>query len=171
MEIVNLKTLHQVNPVIDKTPYFSWNMISDRKNTMQKSYRITVSSGQKVVWDSGEVESCAQSFVPYEGEQLTSCMNYRWNVTVCDNDGRRSCAEAFFETAFLDQDLWHASWVESTIPRVDVEEYAYGNQPPAVLFTRAFTLEKQVKKARLYATALGVYRLYVNDHPDRLPFA
>ena len=50
-------------------------------------------------------------------------------------------AEAQFETGLLEKSLWNAKWVESTIPRVPVTEYKYGNTAPAVFFEKEFTLD------------------------------
>lgn len=173
MRICNLKTLHQKNPVgIDQVPYFSWVMESDLKNTLQQSYQIVVMDGQKTVWNTGVIMSQKQSFVKYEGEILESCKTYIWSVTVCDNYGNVSSEQSEFETAFLDPNLWKAKWVESTIPRVESEQYLYGTQPPAVLFSKEFSLKGEIKRARLYATSYGVYRPLVNGiRPDDREFA
>ena len=102
IKLYDLKTLHQSNPLgIDEIPYFSWKIESDRKNVMQNAYRIVVKDENNIVWDSGMVESDKQSFVPYEGEPLTSKTAYQWSVTVWDNSEDIAVAEAFFETAFL----------------------------------------------------------------------
>ena len=42
-------------------------IISDKKNVMQTSYHITVTSLGEVVWDSGVIESDKSTFVEYNG--------------------------------------------------------------------------------------------------------
>ena len=53
MELTRLKVNSQYRPCVDEVPYFSWVIISDKKNVMQTSYHITVTSLGEVVWDSG----------------------------------------------------------------------------------------------------------------------
>lgn len=163
IKLYDLKTLHQSNPLgIDEIPYFSWKIESDRKNVLQKSYRIVVKDENSTVWDSGIVESDKQSFVPYEGETLTSKTAYQWNVMVWDNNEDVAVAEASFETAFLKETDWKAQWIESTIPRVSQAEYKFGGTYPPVHFEKRVQIDKEVAKARVYATAYGVYRLTLN---------
>jgi alpha-L-rhamnosidase len=51
----------------EKLPAFSWKLKSDRQNTTQKSYRLTVMDGEKAVWDSGEIRSEQSTFLLYHG--------------------------------------------------------------------------------------------------------
>ncbi len=167
MELYGLKTNERLIPVgIDGIPYFSWKIRSDRKNMIQKAYRIEIAG----IWDTGKVESRGQAFIEYEGEPLESCTEYTWKVTVWDNYGEQAAAEASFETAGVH---WQAEWIESTIKREPSSEYAYWNSCPAVLFKKNFELpEKKIEKARIYATAFGVYQLKVNHiRPDDREFA
>ena len=53
MELTRLKVNSQYRPCVDEVPYFSWVIISDKKNVMQTSYHITVKSLGEVVLDSG----------------------------------------------------------------------------------------------------------------------
>ncbi len=182
MELYSLKTNERLHPLgIDGTPYFSWKIRSGKENVIQTAYRIELPG----VWDSGIVESRKQAFVEYGGTALDPCREYRWRVTVWDNTGEEATAEATFETAGPE---WRGKWAESSIPRVK-NEYDYSLQDaealmelkkeqenpglPAVMFERAFTLpEKEIVRARIYATAVGVYRLSVNGLcPDDREFA
>lgn len=163
MEITRLRTLHQENPLgIDVTPYFSWVLQGTEKDLVQEQYRIRVTEeGGKVVWDSGERASGENTFIPYEGEQLKGRTGYRWQVTVSDNLGGKAEGRGCFETAVLQADEWTAGWVESAMEEKE-RSTGFGNQPPATLFRRSFTAGKAVASARLYATARGVYRFYMN---------
>lgn len=167
MDLAHLRTLGRVDPLgIDQTPEFSWMLRSDVCDTVQASYRIVVAAGAVNVWDSGVVASDAQSFIAYAGAPLCSRTQYRWTVTVIDNHGHTASASAGFETALF-VDGWRAQWAESTIPRPETDGWGHDTQPPAVEFLRHFRLDGSVGRARLYATALGVYRLTVNGaRPD-----
>ena len=101
MKLYDLKTLHMEQPVIDKTPCFSWKISSSRPNVMQEKYRIIVKSGEDFLWDTGEVYSREQSFIEYKGSPLFSEARYQWTVTVWDSHGQSASAKAVFETAFL----------------------------------------------------------------------
>lgn len=162
-----LRTLHRVEPLgIDQNPEFSWMLQTVVPDTIQVSYRVVVTAGDDVVWDSGVVASRDQSFVSYAGEPLRSRTVYRWTVTVVDNHGSQASASAGFETGLFVDD-WRAEWVESTIVRTIPEGWGHGTQPPAVEFLRTIELRGGVARARLHATALGAYRLTLNgERPD-----
>ncbi|MEV0341810.1 family 78 glycoside hydrolase catalytic domain [Nocardia sp. NPDC050713] len=163
MRLERLRTLHRIDPLgIDQTPEFSWNIAGTVPDTMQRSYRLTVDDGERIVWDSGIVHSEQQSFVEYGGPPLRSRTPYRWSVRVEDNHSGIATASAEFETAFLDDD-WVGRWVESTIPRQQADvDWGHGTQPPAVEFLRRFDVRGGFRRARLYATALGAYRPSLN---------
>lgn len=173
MQLYDLKTLHRNHAFgIDQVPYFSWKIKSEKQNVIQQAYQLTVSHGNITLWDSGKVKSRQQSFVEYEGPSFQSRTFYVWQVTVWDNQGEKAQAENSFETALLDKADWRAKWVESSIPRVPVTEYKYGNTAPAVFFQKKFKLTQKVSAARLYAASYGVYRLRVNEkRPDDREFA
>ena len=147
---------------IDRSSYFSWVLDSSVPGTLQASYRIEVSDGRQVAWDSGEVASREQAFIRYEGVPLRSRTRYVVTVTVRDNHGHEAMAQSHFETALMHADDWVADWAESTIERIVPETWAWGTQPPAVLFSRDFELPGDVRQARLYATAYGTYRPTIN---------
>ena len=169
MYIFDLMTNKMVAPVIDTPPYFSWKISSELKNVLQKSYRLRVFQNDRLIWDSGEVFSRRQSYIPYEGEALMPTTGYRWTVDVSCDNGETASAEAYFETA---SPAWQARWIESSIERVSMAEYKYGGSYPPVLFEKVFTVPSSVRRARVYATAYGVYRLTVNSmRPDDREFA
>ena len=174
MRIYDLKTCQMRKAFgIDLVPYFSWKIQSERNNVLQTRYQIRVLSGEDMIWDSGIIDSREQSFVEYDGPKLLSCTEYRWTVEVWDNQNNSASEESFFETAYQSYEEWTAELVGSTIERVPVTEYKYGNTAPAVLFEKKFTLaDKPIRRARAYATSYGVYRLNVNDiRPDDREFA
>lgn len=84
---------------------------------------------------------------------LRSADRIQWRVRV---PGGEWSSEHSFETGLLNHD-WSAAWISPVEPAPG----AYGQRPGHLLQT-AFTLRAHVVRARLYATALGVYEAFVN---------
>ncbi|MCR5023187.1 MAG: glycoside hydrolase family 78 protein, partial [Lachnospiraceae bacterium] len=173
MKLYALRTSHEENPIsIDQTPYFSWKIKSEQENTMQTAYRIVLSaSDNTVIWDSGKVESDKSAFVVYKGHELASKAKYTWEVTVWDNHGNVSNGTAFFETAMVNKSEWKSKWVMSK--PLSKRKRGFGNQPSPLMFRRDFMLsDKEIVRARLYATCHGMYNISVNGiRPDERHFA
>lgn len=156
MKIIDLRTEYRENPIglTVKLPRFSWKMEAVKENTRQSSYRIIVTDeGNVTVWDSGEVKSEDSVLVPYEGEPLTSERLYKVSVSVTDNYGNKAEIYGSFETGIFDNGQFRAKMITSDFPE---EETA------CPVFTKAFSLKKNIRKARLYATAQGVYEVSLN---------
>ena len=66
---------------------------------------------------------------------------------------------------------WQAGWAESSL-RKKKGKPGFGQQDPATMFRRAFSLKDTPAKARVYATCHGAYHLSVNgQRPDQQEFA
>lgn len=162
MEIYDFRVEYQKNPadISVKCPRFSWKLASDERDVMQQSYRLQVSCGEQQmgcggqqVWDSGAVESDASVLVAYAGEELLPETGYRAKVTVRDNYGNSACSELEFETGIFDPMTFSAEMI--------THDFA-AEEKACPVFFRRFSLEKEVARAYAYATAHGVYELYVN---------
>ena len=171
MKLTHLRTDYRENPVgLDQHPHFSWRMESRQQNTMQTAYQIVVYADEACVWDSGMVESAQQSFVSYEG-QLCSRTHYRWTVTAWDNYGNSASETACFETGLFLAD-WQAQWIESTASLTTTPLPPFWNGRPAIWFEKKFHIDGEVRQARLYASAHGIYHAYLNEsRPDDREFA
>lgn len=163
MKLYDLRTMHMENPLgIDLTPYFSWKLQSEKSNTLQASYHLVVKNESgETVWDSGIVPSEQSTYVEYAGAALQSRTAYTWTVTVMDNHGEEASANATFETGLTKKSDWTAKWVDTPFQTVKREK-GYGKQAPATFFFKSFDAKKAIKRARLYATAHGVYEFYLN---------
>lgn len=76
---------------------------------------------------------------------------YFWRVTVWAGQEKATSAIAWFETAKGNQP-WQASWITSE-----------NSHDVNAAYRKVFSLEnKPIAKARLYATAAGVYEVYIN---------
>ena len=145
---------YRENPIgIDNPPRFSWKIKSNHPNLVQTAYQIQVTGGGKLMWDSGCVKSCQSVLVPYGGKPLEPMSVYQVQVSVLDNTGGLEQATGTFETGILLEENWKGKWITHSLPE---EETA------CPVYVRHFTAEKPVKRARLYATACGVYEASVN---------
>lgn len=174
LKIYDVKILHLTEPMgIDDMPYFSWKLSSDNNEVMQTSYAIKIteeSDFDKVVWDTGKIFSDRNTFIEYTGKVLKPKTSYRVSVKVTDNQEEEACAETFFETGFLDSG-WSGKWIR-TMRRPKKRKKGFGRQVPAVWFRKSINLVGEPVRARLYATAHGIYEAYVNcERPDQRIFA
>ena len=158
MLIKDFKIEYRVNPIgIDAAaPRFSWKLETDIQDTVQKSYHLAVNNGDTVVWDTGVVESDKSICVVYAGEELQPMTRYQVELTVTTNHGERASAEAVFETGLMAYENFKADWITHGFAD-DLEACA--------VFAKDFSCKGDVKKARLYASALGIYEFTVNDKP------
>ena len=159
MRIYDLRTEYRTNPMglTNENPRFSWKMESDEKDTMQKAYRIVVKEqgkdGKKVVWDTGVKEEETSVLIPYEGEKLAPETIYTVLVSVTDNHDNTAETTGSFETGIFDNAMFTAKMISADFP---AEETA------CPVFEKEFALNKGIAKARLYATAHGVYEVTLN---------
>lgn len=156
----DLRVNHLATPLgIDQTPVFSWK-ISDG----QSAYQVEVTDdGGEAVWDSGKIDADTPFGVRYEGSPLQSSHKYNWRVRVWDADGAESpwSDAGWFETALLDNSEWQARWIEEGYPGPSMSSAPEKN-PGAVVFAKNYNLQKKVRRARAYASGLGVFSLEVN---------
>lgn len=136
-------------------PRFSWNC---EGGITQIAFRV-VAAGEKgdVLFDSGKVES-GQMHCRYAGKMLTSRMRVTWKVCLWDEDNRAEWSdESVFEMGLLNPADWKAKWIHGI--GTDQKKHL-----PADYYRKAFHVDEDVKRARIYATALGVYTASVNGN-------
>src|SRR5919107_2334376 len=178
---VGLKCEYRIDPlgIGERAPRLSWELQSEGRGQVQSAYRILVAGNEEdleaeenLLWDSGRVESDRTIGVEYGGEELRSGSQCVWKVRVWDGTDNPShhSRPGVFETGLLEESDWEGAWISAGKgPAGDMEppsgdEYddlANGLAPSPYL-RREFPLEKTVRRARLYATARGVYELFVN---------
>lgn len=158
LKLRDLRIEYRENPIgIDATnPRFSWKLMSEEKDIIQKSYRIEVTCGENLVWDSGEVATDTSVCIRYAGQALEPKKCYKVKVTVTDNYDNAAMIEGYFETGLMTCENMQADWITHGFED-DLE--------PCAVFCKKFSLQGKVKKARLYASALGVYEFTINDLP------
>lgn len=93
----------------------------------------------------------------YEGRPLRSRERLVWTVILWDeNDLPGESSESFFEMGLLEPGDWKASWIAGDVVLKKHKRY------PADCFCKTFHLSKNVKRARLYITACGLYEVLLN---------
>ena len=163
MKAIRLKTEYLTEPVgIDRQqPRLMWNCDAERSGAgpakgesgvKQTAYQIVTEN-----WDSGKVESSSMHAI----YPLPLCSRERvnWRVRLWDeNDKPGEWSEAFFEMGLLEKTDWTARWITGNYtPRKK-------NRYPVDCFRKVFAVKKDVRWARLYITACGLYEAKLNGN-------
>jgi alpha-L-rhamnosidase len=154
-------------------PRLSWRLASDRTGAAQSAYRITAAERQtdlddydRLVWDSGRRESDENVLIPWGGPVPRSATRYHWRVEVWDERGDRETAQSWFETGLLHREDWTAVWVgrdpHTQLPFDPPTDHDPPSGAPPLNLRRDFDLTSAPVRARLYATARGVYEATIN---------
>ena len=175
-----LHTEHRTQPLgIDEPePVLTWKLSADGPGHSQSGYRVRVDrdgvddASYHQVWDTGWVDGADHAGgVTYAGPALSAATRYEWTLQVRDQDGEVSApATAWFETGLMSPQAWTASWMRRdprSVPPVappsddDPPDANPWVRPPC-RFRREFDVPADVVRARLYVTAHGVHRLWLN---------
>lgn len=165
--VTNLRVNYRKNPIgIDDThPRLSWELISEKRGFIQSAYQIEVAHENDftsaLVWNSGKIESDRNVHIEYAGPNSKSRTRYYFRVRVWDLHGSVSewSESSYWETAFLTSGEWQARWITALVSPEDA------NQEPCNYMRSEFTVSNKIVSARIYATSLGLYRLYINGVP------
>lgn len=156
--IYELRVNDLINPLgITCAPViFSWKTKSETIGWMQSAYQIVVCQGDTVAWNSGKVEGNSSVGILC-GTELLPCTEYTWTVTVWDKNGIPFLKTASFETGLpTDKPFDGARWISCNEKMPD-------SMPDHLpVFRKTLKVEKDLIKARLYTSGLGVYENYIN---------
>jgi alpha-L-rhamnosidase len=137
-----------------RRPRLSWQLPAG--TSRQTAYRIRTDA-----WDSGQVKSDQSVLVRYGGPPPRSGTKVNWQVRVWTDNGRSPWSTpSSWETGLLDISDWTARFIEPEEP----DNVRQSTPRPAYLFRHSFNLTVPAQRARLYATAHGVYECFVNGH-------
>ena len=152
-----LRVEHLVAPLglTTPAPRLSWRL--PEGSAEQRAYRIRGRAGTRR-WDTGWVVSGRSLFVPYGGPPLASREEVRWSVRVRTDLGSSEWSEeAGWETGLLRDDDWTASWIGPAEDEVPPPGFR-----PGYHLRGEFTLDAPAERGRVYATAQGLYELFLN---------
>jgi alpha-L-rhamnosidase len=167
LQVTQLRCEYLVNPLgIETTrPRLSWISESPRRGARQSSYQVLVARSREALvdgagelWDSGKVTSDQSVNVVYGGQPLGCGERAWWAVRLWDADGQPSAFSepAFWEQGLLTREDWRGAWIGGML--------AGGSHTtsPAPFLRKRFTVRAPITRARLYATALGLYEPHLN---------
>jgi alpha-L-rhamnosidase len=168
MQAISLRCEHREDtPCVDHpAPRLSWALTGGERQT---AYRIRVAEA----WDSGRVASARSVDVPYGGPPLAPGREWAWRVQVWDEAGEPGpwSEPARFRTGLAE---WTAQWISrdpvhdpampvpGTDDELDESDLMMRRLPGCPYLRRRFSLDGELARATLYATARGVYELELN---------
>ncbi|MFJ2620302.1 family 78 glycoside hydrolase catalytic domain [Glutamicibacter sp. NPDC087344] len=168
----NLRVEHLERPLMLETtrPRFSWIV-----EHAQDSYRLQVrTAAGDSVWDSGLVTGNQTTLVEYSGQRLEHDTDYLWVVHSHSGDAVHTGESSFATTP--DLGAWEASWIEPIQDPTHLERHSFldwilgkteqapaaQRLRPAQLVRQEVAIRPELTRARLYATAHGVYSAWIN---------
>ncbi|MBD2868543.1 alpha-L-rhamnosidase [Paenibacillus arenilitoris] len=166
IRITACKTEYAVNPVgIDSLrPRLFWRLESDERGVRQTAYQVVVASsrekldrGDADMWDSGKTVSGESIQIVYAGSALRSEGEYFWKVRVWDSRDEVSpwSETAYWTMGILSRGEWQAKWIgRRPNPGLAMQ--------PSPYMRKSFAVKPNVRRAVVYATALGLFKLRVN---------
>ncbi|HEX4776448.1 MAG TPA: family 78 glycoside hydrolase catalytic domain [Acidimicrobiia bacterium] len=163
MNVVALRCEHRREAdalgIWSRRPRLSWRTETAGRDWAQVAYELEVVDDDTgvVVWTSGRVESDESHLVPWGGRDLAPRERCRWRVRVHGSDGTSAWSDwAAFELGLLDESEVAGSFVvPAAIAPADPAQ-------PVAYLRHEFDLPADVRRARVHATALGVYELELN---------
>lgn len=160
LEVRRMKIDHQTEPAgVSGMPQFGWEIASDRRNVVQKSYRLQIAGDrafENVLYDSGTVESRESVSVRPEGDFLRGTKKYYARVQI--SDGTETSAwsgPSCFITA-LEEGEWKAPFVSAE------NDDTYKECSKGTYVRGTFRVKGMVREAYAYTTALGLYNFFLN---------
>lgn len=163
---------YHVNPLGVDSPHprLTWRVTSAERGARQTAYRILVASSPGALadddgdlWDSGRITSDRTVNVAYAGKPLVSREQCFWKVCTWDEHSRAKWSEAADWTMGLLRPAdWRAYYISfrDTSPIWKDPSHLY--LPPARQYRKGFSAPKNIRRATLYATSLGIYEFYLN---------
>lgn len=184
----DLTTQYLRNPlaVDSPNPRLSWKLdgkLVDNQilnNLTQSAYQILASSQSDTLfekpdlWDSGKVTSNSQ-VVRYEGKLPGPGKRIFWTVRVWDQNDEpsKNIKSSFWDNAY-NVSQWTAQWISAprrlqrrALANISTEDRdvvsTHNGLKPVVALRKTFTLDSEIESAKAYATARGIYKLFIND--------
>jgi alpha-L-rhamnosidase len=161
-----------INPIgfYNPTPTFSWKLPVSKKIKNQSSYQLVAATSPDLLpnnadlWDTKKQETDQSTWIKYQGKELKSRQKVYWQVKYWNQDKEESHWSEInhFEIGLLNNADWRAKWIG-----LDTKaEGVLGSKENIIhrpqYLRKGFVLSGEVKDARLYITAKGVFDVAIN---------
>ncbi|XP_054156649.1 alpha-L-rhamnosidase-like [Oppia nitens] len=187
ISVKDLKVEYLVNPLaVDVAePRLQWTLEAtdpQKHSLSQKAYQILVSSDEQSLaknvgnlWDTGKVASDLTNHIHYKGKTLNAGQIVYWKVKVWDQEDKES---TFSTVAYWGKGLntWTGQWIgapnglqhEAQKQLKDIDQKVVQSHQgllPVLYMRKQYSTPSttKVKSAILYATAQGVYKVWINN--------
>ena len=155
MKLINIKTEYLVNPLgIDIVrPNITWNVVGEDIKYQKAFELIYKINNQEEKIANKETSSTHYQFE----EELKSRDFVSYKIRVQNEQGEWSSysEEQHFSIGLLNKSDWNARWIRGDYSVSKKQRY------PVDYFKKSFEV-KDLNKATLYITALGIYEAYLN---------
>lgn len=173
LQPADLQCEYRSNPLgLDEIhPRLTWQVRSGERGQVQTAYEILVASSEDLLsrdtgdlWDSGKILTNQTVNVVYAGRPLASRMVCYWKVRSWDRQDQPSAwsTPARWSMGLLNSNDWQAEYISfrdtGPLPTNRTDRFL----PPAHQYRREFVLDKKIRRATIYATALGIYELHLD---------
>ena len=132
-----------------KNPSFAYAVDSDRQGAAIQSAVLTVNG-----W---KTETREQFGIAYAGPALKPFTRYEAEICVKDDAGETAKSTLTFETGRMDTP-WQAQWISDGAYTFQEK----GVSPKPMVFRKELDISKPLRRATVYATALGIYELEID---------
>ncbi|MGY1625160.1 family 78 glycoside hydrolase catalytic domain [Geodermatophilus sp. SYSU D00965] len=150
---VTVEHVREALGIGETTPRLSWVVRTDLPDWRQAAYEVEIGD-----WCSGRVDSAESVLLPWGAPPLASRERRTVRARVWgagDAEPSAWSEDVGVEAGLLDPADWTARLVRPVLPEDAGEE-------AVALLRREFRLDRPVTRARLYATAQGVYEAELN---------
>ena len=173
IRVSDLRTERMTSPMsIDTpTPRLGWVITADGVDDVMQNacHLIVASTPEKAqalegdLWDA-IMQTDQSQWVRYAGTPLRSNTRCYWRVKVSTTQGDSEWSEtAMWNVGLLAEADWKGRWIgyDHAMPW-DVEEEH--SRLSARYLRQEFSLDKEVRRATLYISGLGMYEAFINGH-------
>lgn len=133
----------------EKRPRFSFSIESDKQGAELAEATIRVGD-----W---AYKTHSQILIPYGGKPLKPFTEYTVSVEAKLKDGETGRAQTTFRTGRMDTP-WKAQWISDASYHFTEKKVS----PIPMTFRKRIYTNKKAARATLYATAMGIYDVYIN---------
>ncbi|WP_448249078.1 family 78 glycoside hydrolase catalytic domain [Thalassotalea agariperforans] len=153
----------------ESAPRFSWKIPANAESEFQSAYQVQVASSPALLdsaadlWDSKKVLSSETSWIKYQGQALASRAQLYWRVRIWDENSQVSAwsEPQKIELGLLTNTDWQAQWIGHPDTEL-AKKPSKATLATPQYFRKSFELTKEIKQARLYITAKGLFKPFVN---------